>query len=599
MTMFDQHPNPMLHDPLNYSRRRTTSVSIGSVPLGSSYPLRIQTMANVSTLDVTAGIAQTKRAVEAGADYMRFTAQGVREASCLQQIRAELDAEGYTIPLVADIHFNPQAAYEALKHVEKVRINPGNFADRRGEWADSPLSDADFALGAERVQRLFGDFLIEAKKQGRVVRLGINHGSLSERMLRRYGDTPEGMVESCMEYLRVARNLDFDNIVISMKSSHVQVMTEAVRLLVDRMEQLGFRYPLHIGVTEAGEGEDGRIKSAVGIGSLLIDGVGDTLRVSLSEAPEAELPVARLLVRHIEQRSQSPYLDSWKNCSYQPHMLPRTNSRLVAGCYGATSVPSVFVVGDRVEECSVAIKSSDCVVARREALRIEDISPLFIDAQELTPEVARHLASLPQAQLLILEASGSNRVGLWRRAISLLASYHVTMPVVLDAVFSSEETFEEVQIAASVDLGTLLLEGVGSVVMLEAPHLAATSLRALALGILQATRLRFSHTEYISCPGCGRTLYNLEQTIVRIKQATSHLSNLKIGIMGCIVNGPGEMADADYGYVGGAPHKIDLYKGQKCIRRGIAEEEAVDALIALIKEYGDWQDAPETFEVNL
>ncbi len=599
MTMFDQHPNPMLHDPLNYSRRRTTSVSIGSVPLGSSYPLRIQTMANVSTLDVTAGIAQTKRAVEAGADYMRFTAQGVREASCLQQIRAELDAEGYTIPLVADIHFNPQAAYEALKHVEKVRINPGNFADRRGEWGDNPLSDADFALGAERVQRLFGDFLIEAKKQGRVVRLGINHGSLSERMLRRYGDTPEGMVESCMEYLRVARNLDFDNIVISMKSSHVQVMTEAVRLLVDRMEQLGFRYPLHIGVTEAGEGEDGRIKSAVGIGSLLIDGVGDTLRVSLSEAPEAELPVARLLVRHIEQRSQSPYLDSWKNCSYQPHMLPRTNSRLVVGCYGATSVPSVFVVGDRVEECSVAIKSSDCVVARREALRIEDISPLFIDAQELTPEVARHLASLPQAQLLILEASGSNRVGLWRRAISLLASYHVTMPVVLDAVFSSEETFEEVQIAASVDLGTLLLEGVGSVVMLEAPHLAAASLRALALGILQATRLRFSHTEYISCPGCGRTLYNLEQTIARIKQATSHLSNLKIGIMGCIVNGPGEMADADYGYVGGAPHKIDLYKGQKCIRRGIAEEEAVDALIALIKEYGDWQDAPETFEVNL
>ncbi len=599
MTMFDQHPNPMLHDPLNYSRRRTTSVSIGSVPLGSSYPLRIQTMANVSTLDVTAGIAQTKRAVEAGADYMRFTAQGVREASCLQQIRAGLDAEGYTIPLVADIHFNPQAAYEALKHVEKVRINPGNFADRRGEWGDNPLSDADFALGAERVQRLFGDFLIEAKKQGRAVRLGINHGSLSERMLRRYGDTPEGMVESCMEYLRVARNLDFDNIVISMKSSHVQVMTEAVRLLVDRMEQLGFRYPLHIGVTEAGEGEDGRIKSAVGIGSLLIDGIGDTLRVSLSEAPEAELPVARLLVRHIEQRSQSPYLDSWKNCSYQPHMLPRTNSRLVAGCYGATSVPSVFVVGDRVEECSVAIKSSDCVVARREALRIEGISPLFIDAQELTPEVARHLASLPQAQLLILEASGSNRVGLWRRAISLLASYHVTMPVVLDAVFSSEETFEEVQIAASVDLGTLLLEGVGSVVMLEAPHLAATSLRALALGILQATRLRFSHTEYISCPGCGRTLYNLEQTIARIKQATSHLSNLKIGIMGCIVNGPGEMADADYGYVGGAPHKIDLYKGQKCIRRGIAEEEAVDALIALIKEYGDWQDAPETFEVNL
>ena len=576
-------------DALNYRRRCTCSVSIGSVPLGSEHPLRIQTMANVSTPDTEAGIAQTERVALAGADYMRFTAQGVREAECLQTIRATLDKKGYTIPLIADIHFNPQAAYEALKHVEKVRINPGNFADRKGEWSGESISDADFAHGQERVQQLFGDFLREAKRLKRAIRLGVNHGSLSERMLRRYGDTPEGMVESCLEYLRVARSLDFEDIVISMKSSNVQVMTQAVRLLVERMDEMGVHYPLHIGVTEAGEGEDGRIKSAVGIGSLLTDGLGDTLRVSLSEAPEAELPVARLLMEHIAERAAAPQLSPLCPLPYRAQMLPRNASSIAGQLYGANLLPSVLIVGKDDGTPQLPLAGGDRVGTSVEALALSSLPAILIETDSFSREKAEALNLTHQPnRLLILRASGANRVGLWRRTIALLSEMGITAPIALEAQFAPTEFLEKVQIAAATDLGTLLLEGAGSAIMLTAPHLPLSSLQALALGILQATRLRFSHTEYISCPGCGRTLYNLEGTIARIKKATSHLPNLKIGIMGCIVNGPGEMADADYGYVGGAPHKIDLYKGQKCMRRGIAEEDAVDALIALIRENGDW-----------
>ena len=589
-------PSPSLHyplDALNYRRRCTCSVSIGSIPLGSEYPLRIQTMANVSTPDTEAGIAQTERVALAGADYMRFTAQGVREAECLKTIRAALNEKGYTIPLVADIHFNPQAAYEALKHVEKVRINPGNFADRKGGWSGESISDADFARGEERVQQLFGDFLQEAKRLKRAIRLGINHGSLSERMLRRYGDTPEGMVESCLEYLRVARSLHFEDIVISMKSSNVQVMTQAVRLLVERMDEMGVHYPLHIGVTEAGEGEDGRIKSAVGIGSLLTDGLGDTLRVSLSEAPEAELPVARLLVEHIAERAAAPPLSPLCSLPYRAQMLPRNASSIAGQLYGANLLPSVLIVGKDDGSPKLPLAGGDKLSTSRESLDLSTLPAILVETENFSREKAEamDLAHQPN-RLLILSASGANRIGLWRRTIALLAEMEVTSPIAFEAQFAPHESLEKVQIAAATDLGTLLLEGAGSAIMLTAPHLPLASLQALALGILQATRLRFSHTEYISCPGCGRTLYNLEGTIARIKKATSHLPNLKIGIMGCIVNGPGEMADADYGYVGGAPHKIDLYKGQKCMRRGIAEGDAVEALIALIRENGDWV-APE------
>lgn len=593
MPIHSPSPSPLHYpiDALNYHRRSTCSVSIGSVPLGSEYPLRIQTMANVSTRDIEAGVAQTMRVARAGSDYMRFTAQGVREAECLQSIRAALNQQGYSIPLVADIHFNPQAAYEALKHVEKVRINPGNFADRKGEWGDEGLSDEDFARGEERVKQLFGDFLLEAKRLGRAIRLGINHGSLSERMLRRYGDTPEGMVESCLEYLRIARSLNFEEIVISMKSSNVQVMTQAVRLLAERMEEMEAHYPLHIGVTEAGEGEDGRIKSAVGIGSLLTDGLGDTLRVSLSEAPEAELPVARLLVEHITERASAPQLLPLGTRPYKAQMLPRTNTSLVGELYGANATPSVWIVGQDDGSPLLPSDLGDKLGISKEGMNLEAIPSNTIDTASFSSQEVEALAltNLPNT-LLILSASGANRVGLWRRAIALLAEQNVTAPIVLEAQFAPSESLEKVQIAAATDLGTLLLEGVGSTIMLTAPHLPLSSLQALALGILQATRLRFSHTEYISCPGCGRTLYDLEGTIARIKAATSHLPNLKIGIMGCIVNGPGEMADADYGYVGGAPHKIDLYKGQKCMRRSVPEEEAVEALIALIREQGDWQE---------
>lgn len=578
-------------DSLNYHRRNTQEVAIGNIPLGGENPLRVQTMATATTCDVEAVVVQAQKAEAEGCDYFRITAPGVKDAACLGAIHRRLEQLSSKMPLVADIHFTPQAAYEALKHVEKVRINPGNFADRKSNPPLTEITEEAFMAGAHRVKELFSAFLQEAKERGRAIRLGVNHGSLSERMLLRYGDTPLGMVESCLEYLRVAQEVDFRDLVISMKSSNVQVMTQAVRLLVERMEEEHLHYPLHLGVTEAGEGEDGRIKSAIGIGSLLTDGLGDTLRVSLSEPPEAELPVARALVRHIEERSKAPFLESLSPIPYAPHTLPREASMEVAHLYGGGLVPSIFVLGESTISPILPTQEGDLLASSWSELLPEGLPFVLLDAEKISEQVIEAIHQNNEPPLLILRATGNNRVGLWRRAIALLVQEKIKSPIVLAARFAKEETEERVRIAAATDLGTLLLEGVGSAILLEAPHLSVSFLQRLALGILQATRLRFSHTEYISCPGCGRTLYNLQETIARIKSATHHLSNLKIGIMGCIVNGPGEMADADYGYVGGAPGKIDLYKGQKCVRRGIPQEEAVEALVALIKENGDWQES--------
>ncbi len=581
---------------LNYARRLTKSVLIGDVPLGSEHPLRIQTMANVSTNEVKRCVEQTLRVQAVGCDYMRFTAQGVREASALGAIRETLRGKGCTIPLVADIHFNPQAAYEALKHVEKVRINPGNFADKKGERSLYETDQAWYEAGAQRVKELFGTFVRQAQSLGRTLRLGINHGSLSERMLHRWGNTPEGMVESCWEYLSVAQDCGFDRIVISMKSSNVQVMTQAVRLLVARLDAHGWNFPLHLGVTEAGEGEDGRIKSAVGIGSLLLDGIGDTLRVSLSEEPEAELPVAQRLVAHIADRAKAPQLSYAGKLCYKPWMLPRQESSCVAALIGGGQLPKVWVYGQQ-ENSSSALIEGDLL---RPYTRLHEEEQVFkgqkillkhYDAARLSQKDVDKLNE-EQPTVAILHASGGNAVGAWRRAIALLTENQCHVPIMLHRVFQ-EETLEEIQLIASADLGLLLLEGVASGIVLSSPHHRVADLYAVGLGILQATRLRFSHTEFISCPGCGRTLFDLAGTIARVKQATAHLPNLKIGIMGCIVNGPGEMADADYGYVGGAPGKIDLYKGQECQMRGIPEENAVEALIDLIRTHGDWIEKEE------
>lgn len=584
------------HSALNYCRRATKTVTIGGIPLGSLHPLRIQTMANVSTNDVEQGVAQTLRVYAVGCDYMRFTAQGVREATALGEIYKTLRERGCSIPLVADIHFNPQAAYEALKHVEKVRINPGNFADHKGDRAQYPSEEAWYEAGAQRVSEVFGAFVEEAKRLGRVLRLGINHGSLSERMLHRWGNTPEGMVESCWEYLSVAQAHQFDDIVISMKSSNVQVMTQAVRLLAARLDAHGWNFPLHLGVTEAGEGEDGRIKSAVGIGSLLLDGIGDTLRVSLSEAPEAELPVAQRLVYHVTQRAEAPLLSYAGALEYTPAMLPRTESRCVADCYGGTTLPKVLVCGE-IRGGEKPLIAGDALLpygVEWEHLSVEAAEGVHFrcfDAERLTPADIVKVKS-DACTVLLLHATGGNAVGAWRRAVALLTEENCTAPLLLYRSFE-EEAWEDIQLFASADIGLLLLEEVASGIVLSSPCYRAEELYSVGLGILQATRLRFSHTEFISCPGCGRTLFDLEGTIARVKKATAHLPNLKIGIMGCIVNGPGEMADADYGYVGGAPGKIDLYKGQECQVRGIPETEAVEALIELIRSHGDWIEPAE------
>lgn len=588
--MIQQEPNP-IKDSLNYQRRQTMEVMIGDTPLGGKNPLRIQTMANVSTNEVELSVSQTLRVAEVGCDYMRFTAQGVREAAALADIHAQLRARGCHIPLVADIHFNPQAAYEALKHVEKVRINPGNFADNRSDKGRYASAEEWYQMGANRVSELFGAFVCEAKRLGRTLRLGVNHGSLSQRMLERWGNTPEGMVESCLEYLAVAREHNFHDLVISMKSSNVQVMTQAVRLLVARLEERGWHYPLHLGVTEAGEGEDGRIKSAVGIGSLLLDGIGDTLRVSLSESPEAELPVARQLVAHVTERMTAPPLQPLGRLPYTPYMLPRTDSRCVA-VYGGSELPRVIAQGSLDRDERIQFREGDILLSPNHSLdEVREVKAkggrfVSVEAKTLTAEM---LVSWEKDSsiLLLLQASGGNAIGEWRNAIALMKECRSTLPIFLQLSLE-QRTAEEIPLVAAADFGTLLLEGVASGIMLYAPQISAEILLQVGLGILQATRLRFSHTEFISCPGCGRTLYDLEGTIARIKRATKHLPNLKIGIMGCIVNGPGEMADADYGYVGGAPGKIDLYKGQECLVRGIPESEAVDALIDLIRQYGDW-----------
>lgn len=578
---------------INYRRRKTLEVSLGHLPLGGENPIRVQTMADVSTTDIAKAIAQAISVADAGADYFRFTAQGVKQAEALNDIQKGLKKMGYSLPLIADIHFNPAAAFEALKYVEKVRINPGNFAELR-------LPEEDFNKTfleevSSHLEEKFGLFIEKAKSLGRTIRIGTNHGSLSQRMLRQWGNTPRGMVESALEYLLMCRRHHFFQVVISMKSSNVLVMTEAVRLLVKRLEEESLPIPLHLGVTEAGESEDGRVKSAVGIGSLLADGIGDTLRVSLSEPPEAEIPVAKGILEHIRKRATAPKIDLYTTLPYHRNMLPRDKSIVVPGLIGKNSPAPVWIRGSsnknevQIEAETDLLLSSEVSIVEGVAQKFYDTLPPFaIDASHIDSKIVEEIKKNP-ARILLLYAPSPNRIGHWRNAVSLFAREQLLNPIIL-GLQSDEKDFETLLLEASIDLGTLLLDGVGSGLCLEAPSFTKEQLYRLGLNILQATRVRFSHAEFISCPGCGRTLYNLQGAVAEIKKYFGHLKNLKIGVMGCIVNGPGEMADADYGYVGGAPGKIDLYKGQQLLKRGIPQSEAVDSLIQLLKENGDWVD---------
>lgn len=610
-------------DYFNYSRRKSSVVNIGNTPLGDENPIRIQSMANVSTLDTEAAVRQAIRMIEAGAEYVRFTAQGEREARNLGEIRKELNAQGYTTPLVADIHFNPRAADAAAEEVEKVRINPGNYVDKVKTFDLLEYTDEEYAAELQKIRDRFVPFLNICKEHGTAIRIGVNHGSLSDRIMSRYGDTPEGMVASCMEFLRICRDENFPDVVISIKASNTVVMVKTVRLLVQTMEAEGMHYPLHLGVTEAGDGEDGRIKSAVGIGTLLTDGIGDTIRVSLSEDPEAEMPVARKLVDYILERQGHKPITANLTPGYDPITATRRVSRVTEGIGGNfppivisdrsngdfefdhLSMPDYIYIGaedpENLPDTFRMLVDAHFWKERPNAFpyfiasEIEEIkkfnSPLKFIRLTFNDLTSRTLEILKQdpTVVVVLSTHHRNAVGSQRAAMHKLMIAGCDVPVILHREYHETDK-ESLQLKSAADFGTLLLDGFGNGLMLQDDDCEATTTDSCMFGILQATRTRISKTEYISCPSCGRTLYDLQTTIARIKEATSHLKGLKIGIMGCIVNGPGEMADADYGYVGAGRGQISLYKGKECVLKNVAEEDAVERLVQLIKENGDWQN---------
>ena len=612
-------------DYFNYSRRQANEVYVGATPMGGANPIRIQSMTNTVTLDTEACVEQAKRIIDAGGEYVRLTAQGVREAENLKNINASLRAQGYNTPLVADIHFNPKAADAAALYAEKVRINPGNYVDAARTFKKLEYTDEEYAQEIQKIRDRFVPFLNICKENHTAIRLGVNHGSLSDRIMSRYGDTPAGMVESCMEFLRICVDEHFTDVVISIKASNTVVMVKTVRLLVAEMDKEGMAFPLHLGVTEAGNGEDGRIKSALGIGALLADGLGDTIRVSLSEAPEAEIPVAKKLVDYILQREGHPYIPGAAAPEFD-YVNPSRRKTTPVGNVGGDNLP--IVISARLDNnlevneqfkpdyiyCGQALPENrrddikyivDANVWQEEANTYPafnteqlialhqmkaDVKFLFTTYMGLNEEAISCLRLHPEV-VIVAQSNHPNRLGEYRGLVHQLMCQGLNNPVVFFQLYQETET-EELQLKSAADMGALVFDGFCDGILLynHGGKIADTKVDETAFGILQAGRIRTSKTEYISCPGCGRTLYDLESTIARIKSATSHLKGLKIGIMGCIVNGPGEMADADYGYVGAGRNKISLYKRKECIEKNIPEDQAVEKLIQLIKDNGDYRE---------
>lgn len=596
-----------MNNPFNYSRRKARITQVGNISLGGHFPVRVQSMANTDTNNTEDSVEQCKRIVDAGGEIVRFTAQGVKEAENLKNIHDALRANGYDVPLVADIHFVANAADVAAQYVEKVRVNPGNFIGmvRRDS---SEYTDEEYQAEFEKIRQRFTQLINVCKQHGTAIRIGVNHGSLSERMMNRWGDTPRGMVESCMEFLQVCEQEEFSNVVISMKASNTLSMVHAARLLVDEMEKRNMAYPLHLGVTEAGDGEDGRIKSAVGIGALLNDGIGDTIRVSLSEEPEAEIPVGRMLVDHIAAKVNHEPIVATVNPQFNPFEYTRRET-LPVSIIGGDQVPVVIMPQDGgfatipdflLVDGKIQSQNGDSypLITAQELLEQgagNSMQFVRLTYPDLTKEVVDLLKSNPSIVILLCSAH-QNQVGEMRAFFHTLLNKGVKAPVVLCRKYAIDD-LQELQIKAAADLGVLFLDGFGDGIMLElhqgySPKNGVTieALNSVAFGILQASRVRVTKTEYISCPSCGRTMFRLQTVIARVKERTSHLKGLKIGIMGCIVNGPGEMADADYGYVGFGRGKVSLYKKKVCIEKSIPEEEAVDRLIELIRENGDWHD---------
>ena len=609
-------------DLFNYRRRESSVNNVGATPMGGDNPIRIQSMTTTPTTDTEASVAQAKRSIEAGGEYVRLTTQGVREAENLKNINAALRAEGITTPLVADVHFNPNVADVAALYAEKVRVNPGNYIDPARTFKHLEYTDEEYAAELKRLEERFVPFLNICKENHTAVRIGVNHGSLSDRIMSRYGDTPEGIVESCMEFLRICKKQDFNDVVISIKASNTVVMVRSMRLLVSEMDKEDMHYPLHLGVTEAGEGEDGRIKSAVGIGALLADGIGDTIRVSLSEEPEAEIPVARHLVDYVTRRAGHMMIPAEASPKFD-WLRPERRVTDAVENIGGTNVP-VVIVSDFSENTEVSanpdltpdyIYVGENLPENRPANQkyIVDFSvwdgtpntyPVFpynaipfMSSYPLIPkflvmqygvdpeEYVTCLMNHPEV-VVVCVSHHQNRLGEQRALVHEMMRAGLRNPIVFcQAYRHSQEQKADFQLEAAADMGALMFDGLtDGIWLMNDGDLAVKDIAETSFGILQAARLRTTKTEYISCPGCGRTLYDLRTTIARIKAATAHLKGLKIGIMGCIVNGPGEMADADYGYVGAGRGKISLYRRKECVAKNIPEEEAVERLLQLINE---------------
>ncbi|WP_158992114.1 (E)-4-hydroxy-3-methylbut-2-enyl-diphosphate synthase [Mucilaginibacter sp. L196] len=656
-----------------YSRFVTREVYIGDVPMGGNNPIRIQSMTTTDTMDTIGTVEQSIRMIEAGCEYVRITAPSIKEAQNLAEIKKQLRQRGYTAPLVADIHFTPNAAEVAARIVEKVRVNPGNYADKK-KFDQIDYTDIEYQGELERINKKFAPLVKICKEYGTAMRIGTNHGSLSDRIMSRYGDTPQGMVESAMEFMRMCEALNYYNLVISMKSSNPQVMVQAYRLLVETMVAEGMNYPLHLGVTEAGDGEDGRIKSAVGIGTLLEDGLGDTVRVSLTEEPEAEAPVAIALVNRYVERSQKSKVESQKTekikvsptggdleGAHSPYIYKKRETYEANAFIGGHMVPRVvidlsksnlkdpsvlndagYMYSPLLDKYNMAEQSVDFVYLadelpsftlpgnlkqlynyntwqkltnktlchpvftlqeyigdadRSSALNLVRLKPTDIDTEEFGR------LPLNNTLVFILETDALNSMSDQRSFFFKMEELSLDVPVIIkrDYSFNNEEAKKVsqtggdlegaatlLQLYAATDLGALLVDGFGDGIWIDAPQLPANIITSTAFGILQATRSRISKTEYISCPSCGRTLFDLMETTQMIRSRTSHLKGLKIGIMGCIVNGPGEMADADYGYVGSGPGKVTLYRGKEAVKKNITSDNALDELIGIIREDGNW-----------
>lgn len=629
-----------------FQRNKSREVRIGEKIIGGDHPILIQSMTTTDTMDTEASIEQSIRMIEAGCEMVRITAPSKKEAENLAEIKKGLRARGYNTPIVADIHFTPNAAEIAANIVEKVRVNPGNYADKK-KFEEIEYSDQSYQDELERIEKKFTPLVLICKANGVAMRIGTNHGSLSDRIMSRYGDSPIGMVESALEFLRICIKNDFHDIVLSMKASNTLVMVQAYRLLVKKMKENGMDYPLHLGVTEAGDGEDGRIKSAVGIGTLLQDGLGDTIRVSLTEEPEYEIPVAEKLVKAFNNLGAHQPIKAIEKLPIDFYNYSKRSSQTI-GNIGSTNVP--VVVGDLssvqsikashffpfgynysvpLDKWNIADQAVDYIFVGENQvdfeipgtlsiiqsfniwsakernyplLKFEERSKITsikshlvfveINSSELinTPECIDYLATNNNV-VLVLTTDNLNGMSEQRRAFIELMNHRLQTPVIIKRSYRNldEESF---QLKSSSEIGALFIDGLGDGLWIEASNCGGNQLiTSTNFGILQATRTRISKTEYISCPSCGRTLFDLQETTAKIRSVTSHLKGIKIGIMGCIVNGPGEMADADYGYVGTGPGKITLYKEKEVVEKNVPEEKAVDALIELIQKHGDWVEA--------